>query len=568
RIRAGGEFRHSVLDFYFNAFTRGQLIFSSFNNFLLGSGVSILGSGVFDRHYTVQDIAAFVQDDYKFNDRLTFNLGLRYDYFGPPVDSRGRLVNFLPSQFRTGAPPNGIVQAEGGQLAGVPTVDGGLVSSDKNNFAPRLGFAYRADHDGKVVVRGGYGIYYDRFSTRFINTQLFNFPYLALGVGLPGLTTTFANPFVNLPLPSTFPTAATIPSVLSGLAPFVGVPVSGIFVDPNLRTPYVQQYNIGVQWEFARNTVLEVGYVGNKGTKLLQIVNLNQPFYVPATNSFVPPLAVGSILSTNKNVTGGVHQVQTSANSHYNSLQMTLTRRFNDGLQLTAAYTFGRSYDYYNGTNVNELASPAGDQSNWKLNYGRSDFNREHRLVVSGVYDLPKSKYESGFARALLNNWQIAGIAVFQSGLPFSVIDNPGNAVFSRANRNPAFTGQVQCSGAVSGCLNNYFAQGAFVISRPRLDGTSVGVVTNPTFDPSNPFGNTARNFLTGPGQKNVDFSLIKFIPINERFKGEVRVEFFNAFNWVNYANPVNNIALASFGRIISASTGPRVIQFAFKFNF
>lgn len=568
RIRIGGEYRHSVLDFYFNAFTRGQLIFSSFNNFLIGSGVSILGSGVFDRHYTVQDLAGFVQDDYKFNDRLTFNLGLRYDYFGPPVDSRGRLVNFLPSQFRTGAPPNGIVQAAGGQLAGVPTVDGGLVSSDKNNFAPRVGFAYRADHDGKVVIRGGYGIYYDRFSTRFINTQLFNFPYLALGVGLPGLTTTFANPFVKLPLPSTFPTAATIPSPLAGLAPFVGVPVSGIFVDPNLRTPYVQQYNAGVQWEFARNTVLEVGYVGNKGTKLLQIVNLNQPFYVPATNSFVPPLAAGAILSTNKNVTGGVHQVQTSSNSRYNSLQITLTRRFAAGLQMTAAYTFGRSYDYYNGTTVNELASPAGDQSNWKLNYGRSDFNREHRFVISGVYDLPKSKSESGVARALLNDWQIAGIAVFQSGLPFSVIDNPGNAVFSRANRNPAFTGQIQCSGEVSSCLNNYFAQGAFVISRPRLDGTSVGVVTNPTFDPSNPFGNTARNFLTGPGQKNVDFSLIKFIPINERFKGEVRVEFFNAFNWVNYANPVNNIALASFGRIISASTGPRVIQFAFKLNF
>ena len=126
-----------------------------------------------------------------------------------------------------------------------------------------------------------------RFSTRFINTQLFNFPYLALGVGLPGLTTTFAAPFVNLPAPSTFPTSATIPSVLSGLAPFVGVPVSGIFVDPNLRTPYVQQYNLGLQWEFAKNTVLEFGYVGNKGTKLLQVINLNQPFYVPATNSFV-----------------------------------------------------------------------------------------------------------------------------------------------------------------------------------------------------------------------------------------------------------------------------------------
>jgi len=569
RIRAGGEFRHSVLDFYFNAFTRGQLIFSSFNNFLQGFGVSILGSGVFDRHYTVKDFGAFVQDDYKFNDRLTLNLGLRYDYYGPPVDSAGRLVNFLPDQFRVGVPPNGIVQAAGGQLAGVPSVQDTLIPPDKNNFAPRVGFAYRADNDGKIVIRGGYGIYYDRFSTRFINTQLFNFPYLGLGVGLPGITTTFASPFVTLPPPSSFPTAATIPSVLSPLAPILGVPVSGIFVDPNLRTPYVQQYNMGVQWEFMKNTVLEVGYVGNKGTKLLQVINLNQPVYVPATNSFVPPLAIGSILSTNKNVTGGVHQIQTTGNSRYNSLQITVTRRYAQGLQMTAAYTYGKSHDYYNGTPVNELASPAGDQFNWKSNYGRSDFNREHRFVISGFYDLPKSNYESGVARALLNNWQIAGIAVFQSGLPFSVIDNPGNAVFSRANRNPAFSGSIQCSGDVSNCLNNYFNQGAFVTSRPTpLGNTGVGVVTNPTFDPANPFGNTPRNFLTGPGQKNVDFSVIKFIPVNERVRGEVRAEFFNVFNWVNYANPVNNIAIASFGRIISASTGPRVVQFAFKLNF
>lgn len=568
RFRVGGEFRHSTLDFFFNAFTRGQIIFSSFNNFLIGNGVSILGSGVFDRHYTVKDFSAFGQDDYKLSDRLTLNIGLRYDYFGPPVDSQGRLVNFLADQFRTGAPPNGIVQAAGGQLAGVPSVDETLIPPDKNNFAPRVGFAYRADHDGKVIVRGGYGIYYDRFSTRFINTQLFNFPYLALGVGLPGLLRTFSDPFVPLPPPSSFPTAATIPSVLTPLAPFVGVPVSGIFVDPNLRTPYVQQFNAGVQWEFAKNTVVEVGYVGNKGTKLLQIINLNQPIYVSATNSFVTRLAPGNILSTNKNVTGGVHQVQTSSNSRYNSLQATLTRRFAQGVQFTAAYTFGHSHDYYNGTPVNELASPAGDQYDWRQNYGRSDFNREHRFVVSGVYDLPKSKSDSNAVRALLNNWEIAGIAVFQSGLPFSVIDNPGNAVFSRANFNPAFTGQIQCSGAVSDCLNNYFNQGAFVISRPRLDGTNVGAVNNPAFAPNAPFGNTLRNFLTGPGQKNVDISVIRFIPINERVRGEVRAEFFNAFNWVNYANPVNNIAIASFGKIISASTGPRVVQFAFKLNF
>lgn len=573
RIRLGGEFRYSTVKFYFNAFSRGQIIFGSFNNFLSGVGTSILGSGVFDRSFKVKDLNAFVQDDYRVSDRLTLNLGLRYDFYGLPVEAQGRLVNFLPDQLRIGVAPNGLVQAEGGQIPGVPTVEKTLVPTDKNNFAPRVGFAYRVDEAGKFVVRGGYGFYYDRISTRYANTQLFNFPYLALGVGLPGSPfvpgQTFANPFIPLPQPSTFPTSATIPSVLSPLAPFVGVSVSGVFVDPNLQTPYIQQYNIGAQWEFIKNTVLEVGFVGNKGTHLLQVLALNQPVYNRATNSFSTPLAPANVISANKNVTGGVHQVQTSSNSIYKSFQATLTRRFAQGLQMTAAYTFGKSYDYYSGAAINELTQVPGDQSDWKTNYGRSDFNREHRLVVSGVYDLPKFKFDSKIAGAIFNNWEIAGIAVVQSGLPFSIVDNPGNAVISRANFNPAFGGQIMSNVPLSARLNAYFNTAAFSFSRPILAGnTGVGVVNNPTFDPNNPYGNTPRNFMTGPGQKNVDISLIKFIPINERFRAELRAEFFNAFNWVNYANPVNNIALGNFGQITSASTGPRVIQLGFKLNF
>ncbi len=580
RLRFGGEFRYSTVKFFFNAFSRGQLLFgdsfvagtrtaSAFQNFLTGgsgnfatltSGLSLIGSGVFDRDFRVKDSNFFVQDDWKVTRRLTLNLGLRYDLYGLPVDVSGRLVNLDLSQLRAGtaaapaAPPNGLVQASGGQLAGVPTVEKTLVPVDKNNFAPRVGFAYLLSEKRNIVVRGGYGIYYDRISTRYANSQLFNYPYFSLPVAVvsPVVFTglrNFSSPFSPVPAPSQFPLAPNVPSPL-------GNAIAGVFVDPKLRTPYVQQFNIGVQWEFAKNFLFDIGYVGNKGTNLLQLITLNQPVYNRATNTFSNPLPAG--FSANKNVTGGVQQVQTTSLSNYNSLQMSLTRRFTNGLQFLAAYTYGKSIDYYSGAALNELANVAGDQFNWRSNRGRSDFNREQRFVVSGVYDLPKYNYDSGFAKAILNNWEVAGIAVVQSGLPFSVETTNGTSLISRANYNRNFSGSLYTSGNVSERLGGYFNTTAFVSSQ---FGT-------PGFDPNAPYGNTPRNLLTGPGQKNVDISFIKFIPISERLRGEFRTELFNVFNWVNYANPNNNIIGANFGRIERAATGPRVIQFAFKLNF
>lgn len=578
RVRFGGEFRHSTVKFYFNAFSRGQINFPSFAAFLAGGSaattLSLLGSGVFDRSFRVRDVSGFVQDDWKVNNRLTLNLGVRYDFYGLPVDVAGRLVNLIPENVVVGTaatpalPPNGIVQAAGGPLANVPQVVKTLVPTDKNNFSPRIGFAYALDESSKLVVRGGYGIYYDRISTRFANSQLFNYPYFALGVGLPGFTTTFANPFVAMPTPSSFPTAANIPSPISGIAPFVGVPIAGVFVDPELKTPYVQQFNLGAQWEFGGGYVVDIGYVGNRGSSLLQMVTLNQPTYNATTNSFTTRWATSAI-SGNKNATGGAQQIQTKSKAHYNSLQMSLSRRFTNGLQFLAAYTYGRSIDYYSGTALNELQNVAGDQVNWQRNRGRSDFNREQRFVLSGVYALPKFKFESGVAKALLNNWQIAGIAVIQSGLPFSIVADNGTSIIQRANRNTTFSGNVYTTGSASTRTGGYFTTGAFVTSCLNAAcSAATGTVTNPNFDAGSPFGNTERNFLTGPGQKNVDISFIKMVPFTERIRGELRAEMFNVFNWVNYANPNNNIIGANFGRIERAASGPRVIQLAFKLNF
>jgi outer membrane receptor protein involved in Fe transport len=556
RLRVGGEYRRSQVNFYFNAFSRGQLIFPTFANFLLGQSVSIIGSGVYDRAFRVNDLAGFVQDDWKVSDRLTLNLGLRYDFYGLPKEKYGRLVNFIPEQFRAGTfatpagPPNGFVQAGNAvnPLPGVPEVEDTLVPQDKNNFSPRVGAAYRLNDAGTLVARGGYGIYYDRVSTRYANTQLFNFPYLALGVGV---FRPLAAPFApNIPQPGAFPIATTVPSPL-------GSAISGVYIDPDLRTPYIQQYNANVQWEFARNYLLEVGYVGSKGTKLLQVIALNQPRFNPATNTFSAPL--GPFISVQKNVTGGLHQVQTSSNSHYDSLQASVTKRFSRGLQFLAAYTLGKSIDYYSGGTVNELVSTFGDQTDWKSNRGRSDFDRRHRFVYSFVYDLPKLVSESSNARWFLNDWQVNGILTLQTGTPFSVVQAPDNNIIQRANLRPGFTGGIEGSGDVTDRLNQYFNTAAFAPS----------TLTGGFFDPTAPFGNTGRNILTGPGQKNMDFSLVKLIPFNERVRGEFRTEFFNAFNWANFANPNSNISVpVTFGRITSTSAGPRVIQFAFKLNF
>jgi outer membrane receptor protein involved in Fe transport len=583
RLRIGGEYRHSQVNFYFNAFSRGFLQFSpttssAFVNFLQGNGISIIGSGVYDRALRTNDLAGYVTDDWKVNSRLTLNLGLRYDFYGYPTDIRGRLVNFVPEQFRFGTtllpagPPNGFVQAGNATnpIPNVPLVDDTLVPNDGNNFAPRVGFAYLLSESNRLVVRGGYGIYYDRLSTRYANTQLLNFPYLALAVGLvnplgPPTFRPFSSPVIPVPQPTQFPVQATIPSPLSPLAPVVGVPISGLFIDPKLRTPYVQQYNLNVQWEFYKDYLLEAGYVGSAGRKLLQVITLNQPVYNRTTNSFFAPFTTA--LSTQKNLSGGVQQVQSTSNSEYNSLQISVTKRFSQGLQFLSAYTLGKSEDYYSGGGgggVNELVAVAGDQQDWRTNRGPSDYDRRHRFVTSFVYDLPKFDAESGVAKALLNNWEFAGILTLQSGLPFSVVDAPNNNIIQRANFNPSFTGSIYGDGTPG----NFFNPAAFVISRPILAGGAVGVVNNPAFDPNNPFGNTPRNFFRGPGQKNMDFSIVKFIPFTESVRGEFRTEFFNIFNWVNLANPQSNIALPNFGKITSTSTGPRVIQFAFKVNF
>jgi hypothetical protein len=319
-FKFGGEYKHHDLSESFNLYTRGQIFFlgfsgNPFTDFLGGfeaagvplTGLTIMGSGVPRRNIRSQDISGFVNDDWRISARLTITLGLRYDYFSPFTEAQGRFVGFDPNRLETTIIPGfpvgdnvavtgGFVQAGNARnpLPGVPEVRSSLVAPDRNNFAPRLGFAWQPLNDGgRFVVRGGYGVYYDRANSRLLNNQLLDFPYFTLA---QAFTTPIANPFVQVPQPSAFPLLFNNPAifpfggppaflpaaVLGGVQP---VSANGIFPDiHDFRTPYVQQYSLGIQNEFAKNWMLDVAYVGSEGRKQYRLTEINQAF-VPASSA-------------------------------------------------------------------------------------------------------------------------------------------------------------------------------------------------------------------------------------------------------------------------------------------
>jgi len=587
-LKFGAEYKHHHLSEDFNLYTRGQIFFlglvptgplagNSFFDFLGGlddlTGLTIMGSGVNNRALHAQDWAGFVNDDWRIFPRFTLTLGARYDFYGPFIEDEGRFVGFDPSRITTVTIPGfpvgdnvaitgGFVQASNAKnpLPGIPLVQPSLVPPDKNNIAPRIGFAWQPmKNSSRMVIRGGYGIYYDRANSRLYNNQLLDFPYYTLA---QTLETPISDPFVHVPQPSAYPLAFNNPvlfpfggppaimaqSPFSATGPAAIVSANGIYPDiHDFRTPYVQQYSFGVQNEFANNWLLDVSYVGSLGRKGYRLVDLNQEF---APVPFSPgPLSPG--LSALAVQGFGVHAMQSSSSSNYNSLQVGVTKRFSYGLQFLASYTYSHSIDDYSGdpTGTSDVTVVPGNQVILD-NRASSDFDRRHRLVFSGLYDVPKLYHGgSGFARQAANGWELATVVTVQSGTPFSVLTNDTAFVQARADSvggcNPVLGGSVKSR------LNEYFNTACFT------PATAIG-----------DFGNTGRNILRGPSQQNADISIIKHFPVTERTDVEFRSEFFNAFNITSFANPVNIVESANVGQVVSTTTGPRVIQFALKVAF
>ncbi|HEY8184999.1 MAG TPA: carboxypeptidase regulatory-like domain-containing protein [Pyrinomonadaceae bacterium] len=554
-LKVGYEFRRTFVNAFFDAGYRGRLDFGSLADFLSGTlsgGRSARGDS---RRGTFQNShAGFIQDTFRWRPRVTFNVGLRWDYFGVIDEERKRFSNFDRTQ--------GLVLEGTGGLSK-------LYNSDWNNFSPRLGVAWDVGGKGKTVVRAGWGLFYDAFSQDFFVGQL---PFNTFNPG----------PAYNPVGPSAILFSfSTVPQIQSGVPIYTDFLDSDVFaVDRNLRTPYIQNFNLNVQHELFRSGVLEVGYVGSHGTKLFRYRDINQPPN-PAVST-ARPFDNGPFAPS-----GGtffyVNQLETSANSNYNALQTSFTLRNRRGWSAVINYTWSHSID--NASDGQDYVANATQPDNsFRADHerGNSNFDSRHRFIASFAYDIPN------FAPAhprLGKGWQLNGVLTLRSGNPFHLNYN----FTGDFNGTGEFFGRPDLIGdpfAGTNGSDKFLNLAAFKVPC-TLDAS--GNCIPSTFH----FGSLGRNSLPGPNYRNFDLSLFKTTPITERVRVQLRTEVFNLFNHPNLSSPLlpSFIADAAFngldaegrgigflpitvtpdvgiGNPFLGGGGPRNIQFAVKLLF
>ena len=472
----------------------------------------------------------FVQDDWRVNDRLAINFGVRYEYDTPSTEVTNRWTNY------------DVVQAKL-LISGFNTDSRTGVNGDRNNFAPRLGFAYKIRPG--TILRGGAGIFYNPAGSEAV--MLRRHRQLPFGpINVIDINQFVANPRrVSDGLPP-------IPSL--NFASAVANPVGNFLaVDPNFRSGIAQQYNLQIQHQLPKDLVFKVGYVGNMGRRLENVYNYNQP--IPGAGAPAPrrPLFAQApgIVNVDFNVSDGL--------SSYHSLQTTIERRFANGVGFLTAFTWAHSIDnvanQFGGADNGPIPQ---DRRFRNADRGTSGHDIQRRLVHSMNYELPFGqgrKFSAGnkLLNNIIGNWDTNLIVAAQSGLPFTPVlgTSVSNAGGSRPDRYK------------SGTIDNPSIARWFDTSfGTAAGGAAWGAPTIFTF------GNSARNILRGPGRTNVDFSLFKNFLITENWKLQFRTEIFNLFNHAQFDLPNPNVGTPNAGIITGIVGTPRQMQFALRLSF
>jgi hypothetical protein len=607
-IKFGVQFRISRTNFYQGQAPAGQFSFTQaftqgpdptratatggngLASFLLGYAAT--GSVTHDAYASTQSPywGPFVQDDIKLTRTLTLNLGLRYELEIPRSERYNRLSVFDPT----------IANPIGAQVPGYGNLKGALLflgkdrdkqfNTDKNNFGPRFGFAWRAPRE--FVARGGYAIFYSAGSTTAGGTLG--------GIGDAGFSS--STPFLSSldggltpasRLSNPFPNGFSLPPGSSqGLLTFLGQD----FDTPNLydRTTYVQQWNFNIQKEALRGTLVEVGYAGSKGTHLPIIFGamnqltdatlalgpslLNQvpnPFYGVITNpvSLLSQRTVqmAQLLRPYAQFTTMTMDKASIASSIYHSLQVRVDHRFRRGVSFLGAYTWSKSIDDVSSssTGLNGPQVYTQDWFNRRADRSLSVFDVPSRLVLSGTYELPIGRSKllgramNRVEDAFLGGWQVNGIYVFARGLPLVLTNSVntcnclnqlnGAAAPVNGTQRPNNSGTSAArSGAVVDRLNQYFTTSVFSQPAPFT------------------YGNVGRTLpdVRQPASKNLDFSLFKNFKINEHKTLQFRAEAFNATNTPIFGAPGTAFGASNFGVIASSGNTPRQLQFGLRLAF
>ncbi len=609
-IRFGGEFDRVMLDKSFPQVFNGQLFFSpgntggpcalgcsDFQEFLLGApAFTYGGSGVSNHQYRIADTSLFLQDDYKVTPDLTLNIGLRWELNGAVTDNLCHIGNTLPSLSSIGQDP--FVYPTCVDKLNVPGLTGNRSATTLNNdyasnWGPRFGFAYNLFGKSTTAIRGGYGIYYVREDVGAVDQLSFVTPFLPItsAAGAPGtMGTLFAN---SIPKGGVIdPAYVPVYSRLQGFVDANGNPTrdttqtpiySGnslnylaLEVPPHYVNPSTQQWNFGVQQSLGQGWVLEVGYVGTKGTHLRETRDLNQsidarssPVTLAATDGSTYKINQNTLANVNARApypglgVSGFQLFANDANSIYNSLQTTVSHRFAHGLHFQAAYTFSKAIDETSTGNTS-LNSAVNDQTSLRDSRGPADFDRTHRVIVNYTYDLPFFARSKGMMHALFGGWYISGITTVQSGAPFTVIDSAAASAYGLLGTGTPTTPDLvlgsnpMTTGSVTSRLGGYVNINAFA------PASAIGS------DGSTGFGNLGRNTFRGPFQQNWDFSAGKSFAITERQAIRLTADFFNLFNHPNFANPafLDIESPSNFGQITSTVGTPRLVQFSARYSF
>ncbi len=601
-LRFGGMYTHTSMDRDFPQNFNGLLYFNSFQTFLLGiPSYAFDSSGVSNHRFLLNDYAAYFQDDYKLARNLTVNLGLRWDLMSAPQDALHHMANVVPGLMALNENP--FLYPKSVNAFNIPglvgtTSETGRTNSYASNWGPRIGFAYDIRGQHTTSLRAGYGIYYQRESLALAQTLGSQAPFspsVTAFATAPGQLATLFNGL--LPQGGVIdPNFVPQPSHLVG---FID-PATGPTLDPNMYpifsgstrstysetassvpqhyvSPSTQQWNLSVQRSLPGEWMLDLGYVGTKGTHLSAMLDPMQAQLASPQNPIVVQDVFGRSYTITQNtqlnvgarspVLGlnprGYFQLNNAATSRYNSLQTTLVHQFAKGLHFQGAYTYSKSIDSVVTTGAGVYQYPLNDQT--RLSPALSDFDRTHRLVLSYRYDAPFFSHVHGWTGALLSHWSLGGITVFQSGLPFRVTDSAGASAYGTAipdtatpSLAPGYTlASALTSGSIEQRINGYLNPAAFV------PAPVVGI------DGSTGFGTLGRNVFRGPFQQNWDMSLAKSWTVREGQGVKFSADMFNVWNHPIFDKPsITDVKNPSFGQITNTLGTPRLMQFSLHYSF